>query len=676
MANHVARVNQALRAIALIGLLLVGACGGGGGGGGGGTSTPPGPSITGNTLAPFNGPGDVQKYFPATAGDQWFYNATTDDATAPAPTSFVTVGVTGLASVLNVNATAFVVLDSSTGTSIDNYYDVSPGGISTVGNTDPTDTITPIIVPFADLLFPVQTGTVSALTGSNLPVGKDPAGNPLTLNVTQTIQNVDIEAVSVPAGNFPNAMKQVTTVNATVYDAATGKSVAASGTDTDWLAPGVGVVMETSTVSGAGTTIDKSQELRGYVVNGVSHGLGAPFQVEAGLAPAGSTGLNRSPAAVGYDGLHFAVAFQTISGSSPNYSATWNLGAFTANQSLNFLYSNVTGVVPQSSAQASAAIASNGVRFLVAIQIDTTQNGPQPFPVIVTTLFATDGSINPNPVSVTPGGDYDPVVGFDGTQYLLVYEHSPGAGVGQLYGLFVSAQTGQPVGSAFPITAAGSNKSNLSLAFDGTNYLVVWADSGTGGPAPQLTPGVYGARVAQTGAVLDSSPISIALQVLPSLATPSDPVAGFDGTNYLIAYIDDRTPDGIHTQISAARLSTAGVLLDGTPSSAGISVTTAPNIVDSELALAFIGGDYWLSWVAGASASVTDGLYGARLSTSGTLLSPGTAGFRMAPAGPALYPAFAGDTSSGLLTWTWAEGAPVSFTSEAISAYTINPAGP
>jgi hypothetical protein len=99
----------------------------------------------------------------------------------------------------------------------------SPGGVTYLGTNDPGDSVTPLLVPYVQLPFPVLTGPVSSITGANLPINVGTPATTANLNVTQTIVNVGFEAVNVPAGSFPNALKQVSTVNGTAI--AMGKTL-------------------------------------------------------------------------------------------------------------------------------------------------------------------------------------------------------------------------------------------------------------------------------------------------------------------------------------------------------------------------------------------------------------------------------------------------------------------
>jgi hypothetical protein len=132
---------------------------------------------------------------------------------------------------------------------LDNYYYASPGGITYLGNNDATDGVTPLIIPFPQLLFPVNAGQVASIVGTNLSLGNDTQGNPVTGNLNYTIANADFEAVTVPAGIFPNALKQVTSTSVSGTDSVTHQTVTVTGTDTIWLVPGIGTVKEVTVIN-------------------------------------------------------------------------------------------------------------------------------------------------------------------------------------------------------------------------------------------------------------------------------------------------------------------------------------------------------------------------------------------------------------------------------------------
>ena len=118
-------------------------------------------------------------------------------------------------------------------------------------------------------------------------------------------------------------------------------------------------------------------------------------------------------------------------------------------------------------------------------------------------LESTDSAVvNASGADVFPpptGSQAGLAVGFDGTNHLVVWSDARG-GTGQdLYGAR-GYKAGVVLGSApqFVISAASGDEVAAAVAFDGTNYLVVWQDSrGSTGRD------IYGARVSPDGTVLD-----------------------------------------------------------------------------------------------------------------------------------------------------------------------------
>ena len=81
----------------------------------------------------------------------------------------------------------------------------------------------------------------------------------------------------------------------------------------------------------------------------------------------------------------------------------------------------------------------------------------------------------------------------------------------------------------FPVALAGGHQHCQSIAFDGTNYLVVWADSrGT-------TYDIYGARVTKSGTVLDAN----GKLLIGGDGAQYSPAVTFNGTNYIVVYRDN-----------------------------------------------------------------------------------------------------------------------------------------
>jgi hypothetical protein len=141
-----------------------------------------------------------------------------------------------------------------------------------------------------------------------------------------------------------------------------------------------------------------------------------------------------------------------------------------------------------------------------------------------------------------------------------------------------------------------------SIAFDGTNYLVVWADRRS------WYWDIYGTRVNQSGVILDSNGIRIST----AINDQQSPSVAFDGTNYLVVWRDQRS--GSYADIRGARVTPSGIVLD----SNGITISTAPYSHYTP-SVAFNGANYLVVWTGARSGDTSD-IYGSRVNQTGVVL--------------------------------------------------------
>jgi hypothetical protein len=210
-----------------------------------------------------------------------------------------------------------------------------------------------------------------------------------------------------------------------------------------------------------------------------------------------------------------------------------------------------------------------------------------------------------------------PAVAYDGTNYLVVWEG------GRIYGARVSSAGTvlDPVG--IPISSGSSIGTRPAVAFDGTNYLVGWEEHRSGPTR------VYGARVTPAGSVLDADGIQISTST-----NVSSPALAFDGTNYLVAW----EGGGIY----GTRVSRAGSVLDP----AGIPISTVSQYEYSP-AIAFDGTNYLVAWQRSEPDS---NIYAARVSPAGSVLDPTGIAISSA-ADEQVMPALAFDGVNYLVAW-------------------------
>jgi hypothetical protein len=167
----------------------------------------------------------------------------------------------------------------------------------------------------------------------------------------------------------------------------------------------------------------------------------------------------------------------------------------------------------------------------------------------------------------------------DGSSYLVVYfkEVNPTNGDSKVYGRLVS--TGGTVGGEITISTGFGDFGVNNVAFDGTNYLVVWVDDNNDTE-------VRGRFVGSTGTLGTEFSINAS-------SFHSDNVASviFDGTNYLVVWEDQvgGFPDG-EWDLFAQRLDTSGTAVGGV-----IPVTTAPGSQQMPF-VAFDGSSFLVTW--------------------------------------------------------------------------------
>jgi hypothetical protein len=218
---------------------------------------------------------------------------------------------------------------------------------------------------------------------------------------------------------------------------------------------------------------------------------------------------------------------------------------------------------------------------------------------------------------------------FDGTNYLLVWQDDRGSQYADVYASRVAPDGTVLDPHGIPIAATPASELNPAVAFDGTNYLVTWTRSN------YPDGDIYGARVSPSGTVLDPGgfPISTApeLQDFSALA--------FDGTNYLVAWSSGHFPADIY----AARVTPSGTVLDP----GGIAVSTAAG-EQNVPAVAFDGANSLVVWEDGRNA--TYDVYGARVSPAGAVLDPAGVAVSSAP-GTQWAPKLAFDGTNYLVAW-------------------------
>ncbi len=340
-----------------------------------------------------------------------------------------------------------------------------------------------------------------------------------------------------------------------------------------------------------------------------------------GIAISGTTGLPQCPAAAFDESDYRVVWYGYQHGGS-------DCGVLSARVSRTGVVLDTNAIVISSSAACwpNSAVGFGDGKFLVA-WADTRLHAADIFGARVTLAGAV---LDPDGVLMSLSVNYQqtPALASDGTDFLAVWQdRRDSSGAHSIYGARVGQSGGVLDPTGFAISTDG-DWYEPTVSCDGTNYLVVWDGE------RDSTYGIYGARVSPDGTVLDPDGIAIS----SAQASPEYPAVTFDGASYLVVW-DDYRYDHVDPDICGARVSPEGVVLDtgGLIISAGEGYQLVP-------AAGFDGTNALVAW----SEERNPGrLYCARVSASGVVLD--TAGILVADS--AFFPSFARGTTSTLLVW-------------------------
>ncbi|MGB3340558.1 MAG: T9SS type A sorting domain-containing protein [bacterium] len=158
-----------------------------------------------------------------------------------------------------------------------------------------------------------------------------------------------------------------------------------------------------------------------------------------------------------------------------------------------------------------------------------------------------------------------------------------------------------------------SGQSYPAVAFDGTNYFVVWFDRRNTIPYHYEDSGylnVYGCRVTPEGILLDSAGIFISYCIRIAGYVPEKPAIAYGCGNFLVTWIDYLRNGSLY----GARIDTGGIVLDPD----GFIVCTYSSAKASP-DIAFDGNNYFAVW---SDMRDPAGVYACRIHPDGAILDP------------------------------------------------------
>jgi hypothetical protein len=188
----------------------------------------------------------------------------------------------------------------------------------------------------------------------------------------------------------------------------------------------------------------------------------------------------------------------------------------------------------------------------------------------------------------------NPSVAYNGTNYYVVWMDERPWRREDIFGVMVNPQGVVIDTPGIIISISDTSQYKPRVASDGQNFFIVWSRNN-----------IKGARVNQNGVLIDSVPI----QISTAPYMQHEPRVVFDGQNYFVVWNDTRDGGTIY----GARVSPAGVVID----TAGIAIaeTSPPNYQSH---VTFGDTNYFVVWTRGPSS--TCDIYGARVTRGGVVI--------------------------------------------------------
>ncbi len=373
-----------------------------------------------------------------------------------------------------------------------------------------------------------------------------------------------------------------------------------AGTGAVLDAPGVQVAAAPGTQSMVAVASNSTQALITWSDDRTADIIGARVDASTALTvldPAGftvslSANSETSPA-VAFDGTNHLVVWQDNRGNGFDIYGVRVSGSGTVLDPAGFVISAASGH------QRNPAVSFDGTNYLVAWEDTRNEATGDIFGARVSpsgTVLDAEGL----PLCLRFSSQAHPAVAFDGTNYLVVWDDAGAGPARDIYGTRVSRAGAVLDASFIRITTDANDQASPAIAFDGTNFLVAWNDWRNNSTAD-----IYGTRVSRAGSVLDT----VGVQLAGGPEAQTDPALAFDGTNYLLVWSDSQLFP--FSNLSARRIRTAGTPLDSSP----ITVSAAEGH-QQQGSVVYTGTEFLVAWQDSRSGTGTD-LYGGRVSRAG-----------------------------------------------------------
>lgn len=361
------------------------------------------------------------------------------------------------------------------------------------------------------------------------------------------------------------------------------------------------------------------------------------FLIDTSITSLPGIGEQRSPA-VAFDGTNYLIVYTEYRHGTPR------IYGIRVTQDGRLLDPTGICISFKSESQYNPSVAFDGINYFVVWQDHRNPEEPPPYNNYVNAdiygarvspggqVLDPDGIL----IDTTPGPQRDPVLAFNGTNYLVVWCYD-----NDIYGRRVSPTGHLLERDITPISTANYLQQAPSIASDGTDFLIVWEDFRNLGGWIDKFVDIYGARIDQSGILLDTTGIEI---MAHDSCRQTSPSTSFDGTNYFVVWQDKQT-DTTMFDICGARVNTSGIVID----TLGIEISTA-HYSQTYPSITFNGTNYFITWQDRRNGVYNFDIYGARVSPSGYVID--TSGIAVSTADSSqCYPAIACCDTNYLAVW-------------------------
>lgn len=216
-------------------------------------------------------------------------------------------------------------------------------------------------------------------------------------------------------------------------------------------------------------------------------------------------------------------------------------------------------------------------------------------------LDSLGNRIDATSISISRSHGSHPVVCYgDGIFFVVWVDGRNGDQNNDIYGARVTESGVVLDPDGIPVSTDKSQQWNPALCSDNINFFVVWEDCRN---LKKNAIDIYGARIDRNGRVLDPAGIPIATEI----AHQRLPAVTYGASDHFVAWRDERAGTHIY-EIYGARVTSKGKVLD----TRGIKLAAEGN----GPSIAWDGKDYLIVWEHRARS----GIYGLRLDPSGKIL--------------------------------------------------------